>query len=124
MVFDTTPLMCPFNVESDIFTLKKDTSKMHYNNARLNVPDNASLVVYQATLAEHWLFMGFKTDMSHVDTRLSKMEVAIENITSFAAVGNLVVNQLIERKVATVVTPKAASVEEPKWSTIIVKNVR
>jgi hypothetical protein len=40
--------------------------------------------------------MGLKIDSSHVDAQLSKMEVAIENIVSFAAVGNLVVNQLME----------------------------
>ncbi len=36
--------------------------------------------------------MGLKTDNSLIDTRLSKMEVAIENIASFVAVGNLAVN--------------------------------
>jgi hypothetical protein len=36
--------------------------------------------------------MGFKTDSSPVDARLSKMEAAIENIVSFATTGNLVVN--------------------------------
>jgi hypothetical protein len=40
------PLLCPFIVASDIFTLKKDTAKMQYINAGLNVPDNAPLVVY------------------------------------------------------------------------------
>jgi hypothetical protein len=36
--------------------------------------------------------MGLKTDNSPIDTRLSKMEVAIENIASLVAVGNLAVN--------------------------------
>jgi hypothetical protein len=36
--------------------------------------------------------MGFKTDNSLVDVQLSKMEVAIENIASLAAIGNLAVN--------------------------------
>jgi hypothetical protein len=52
MVFDVAPLLCPFTVASDIFTLK-DTAKTHYNNVRLNVPDNAPLTVYQATLVGH-----------------------------------------------------------------------
>jgi hypothetical protein len=36
--------------------------------------------------------MGFKTDSSPVDMRLSKMEATIENIASLAAAGNLTVN--------------------------------
>ncbi len=40
------PLLCPFNIASDIFTLKKDIAKMHYSNAGLNIPDNAPLTVY------------------------------------------------------------------------------
>ncbi len=72
--------------------MKKDTAKTHNNNIRLNVPDNAPMVVYQAALVEHWLVMGFKIDNSPIDTRLCKMEAAIKNITSFAAIGNLVVN--------------------------------
>jgi hypothetical protein len=36
--------------------------------------------------------MGLKTDSSHVDAWLSKMEVAMENIVSLAATGNLAVN--------------------------------
>jgi hypothetical protein len=39
-------LLCPFIVMSDIFTLMKDTAKMHYNNVELNVLDNAPLLVY------------------------------------------------------------------------------
>jgi hypothetical protein len=61
MAFDATPLLCPFIIVSDIFTLK-DIAKTHYNNVELNVPDNAPLVVYQAALGGHWLVMGFKTD--------------------------------------------------------------
>jgi hypothetical protein len=40
----------------------------------------------------HWLVMGFKTDSSPIDTQLSKMEAAIENIASFTTVGNLAIN--------------------------------
>jgi hypothetical protein len=36
--------------------------------------------------------MGLKIDNSHVDMRLSKMEVAIENIAFLAAIGNLTIN--------------------------------
>jgi len=68
--------------------------------------------------------MGLKIDNSPVDTRLSKMEAAIKNIASLAAVGKLAVNQLIECKVATIVTTKAASIEKPKWTTVMAKNVR
>ncbi|CAM6014864.1 unnamed protein product [Sphagnum balticum] len=77
---------------SDIFTLKKDITKQHCNSVEFNFPNNASLVVYQATLARHWLVMGFKTDNSLVDARQFKMEAAIENITSLVAVGNIAVN--------------------------------
>jgi len=52
------------------------------------------------------------------------MEAAIKNIASLAAVGKLAVNQLIECKVATIVTTKAASIEKPKWTTVMAKNVR
>ncbi len=52
------------------------------------------------------------------------MEVAIENIASLAAVGNLTINQLMEHKVATPITAKVASTEEPKWTTVMAKNVR
>jgi hypothetical protein len=46
VVFTTAPLLCPFIIMSDIFTLKKDTAKMHYNNAGFNILDNAPLSVY------------------------------------------------------------------------------
>jgi hypothetical protein len=36
--------------------------------------------------------MCLKIDSSPIDAQLSKMEMAIENIASFAAVGNLAVN--------------------------------
>jgi hypothetical protein len=91
MALATAPPLCPFTVASDIFTLKKDTAKTHCINARLNVLDNAPLAVYQVTLTENWLIMGFKTNSSPVDVRLSKMEAAIENIASLAIVGNLAV---------------------------------
>ncbi len=52
------------------------------------------------------------------------MEGAIENITSLTTVGNLVVNQLMERKVVAAITAKAMYAEEPKWTTVMAKNVR
>jgi len=58
--------------------------------------------------------MGFKIDNSPVDTQLSKMEVAIENIVSLVTIGNLAVNQLMERKVVVIITAKATFAEEPK----------
>jgi hypothetical protein len=67
--------------------------------------------------------MGLKTDSSPVDVWLSKMEVAIENITSLAAVGNLTVKQLMEREVAVAVTTKVMSTKEPKWTTVMAKNM-
>jgi len=67
--------------------------------------------------------MGLKTDTSPVNERLFKMEVAIKNIASLVTIGNFVVNQLMERKAAVVVTTKATSTEEPKWITGITKNV-
>jgi len=112
----------------NIFTLKKDTSKQHCNNVGLNILDNASLAVYlaiyQATLAEHWLVMGLKINSSPVDTQLSKMEVAIEKISSLVIVGNLVINQLMECEVAAIVMTKVASTEEPKWTMVMAKNMR
>jgi hypothetical protein len=92
MALNAALLLCPFTIVSDIFALKKDIAKMHCNNAKLNIPDNAPLAVYKAALAGHWLLMGLKINNSPVDAQLSKMEVAIENIASITAVGNLVVN--------------------------------
>jgi hypothetical protein len=46
MVFDVALMLCPFTVALDIFALKKDVPKQYCDNARLNVPNNASLVVY------------------------------------------------------------------------------
>jgi hypothetical protein len=115
MAFIATPLLCPFILTLDIFTLKKDIAKTHSNNVGLNILHNAPLAVYQVALAGHWLVMGFKTDSSPVDARLSKMEA----IVSLAAVGNLVVDQLMEHEVPTV-----AFLEEPKWTMVMDKNVR
>jgi hypothetical protein len=82
--------------------------------------------------------MGLKTESSLVDAWLSKMEAAIKNITSLAVVGNLVVNQLMEREATTgnlavnqlmereaavAITAKAAFMEEPKWTTVMAKNM-
>ncbi len=124
MALNATPMLCPFTVVSDIFTLKKDTAKTHCSNVGLNVPDNAPLAVYQVALAGHWLVMGLKTDSSPVDTRLSKMEAAIENIASLTTASNLAVNKLIDREATMTVTTKATSTEEPKWTTVVAKNVR
>jgi len=68
MALAVTPLLCPFTVALDIFTLKKDIAKTHYNNVGLNIPNNAPLAVYQVALAGHSLIMGFKTDCSPVNT--------------------------------------------------------
>jgi hypothetical protein len=46
MALNATLLLCHFTAALDIFMLKKDTTKQHCDNAKLNVPDNASLVVY------------------------------------------------------------------------------
>ncbi len=46
MAFIVAPLLCPFIVALDIFTLKKDITKMHCNNIGLNIPDNAPLAIY------------------------------------------------------------------------------
>jgi hypothetical protein len=68
--------------------------------------------------------MGLKTDSPPVDVRLSKMEVAIENITFLVVVGNLAVNQLMERETAMAITAKALFTEEAKWTMAMAKNVR
>ncbi len=52
------------------------------------------------------------------------MDVAIKNIASLAAASNLTVNQLMEREAATAITTKVASAKEPKWTTVMAKNVR
>ncbi len=52
MALNVTLLLCRFTIASNIFTLK-DTVKMHYSNAKLNVSDNAPLAVYQVALAGH-----------------------------------------------------------------------
>jgi hypothetical protein len=111
-------------------------------NVEFNIPDNAPLVVYYVALVGNWLIMGLKTNSSLVDARLSKMEVAIENIASLAAAGKLAVNQLMERETTAVITTKATFTEKmeremaaaittkttftekPKWTTVMAKNVR
>ncbi len=45
MALVVAPLLCPFIVALEIFTLK-DIAKMHCNNAEFNVLDNAPLAVY------------------------------------------------------------------------------
>jgi hypothetical protein len=52
------------------------------------------------------------------------MEGAIKNIVFLMAIGNLTINQLMECEVVAVVTTKAASTEEPKWTMVMAKNVR
>ncbi len=68
--------------------------------------------------------MGLKTDSSPIDMWLSKMKAAIENIAFLAPVGNLVINQLMEREAVVVVTAKATSMKEPKWTMVMAKNMR
>jgi uncharacterized membrane protein len=51
------------------------------------------------------------------------MEAAIENIVFLVVVGNIAVNQLMECEAVAIVTAKATSMEEPKWTTVIAKNV-
>jgi hypothetical protein len=68
--------------------------------------------------------MGFKIDSSPVDERFSKMEATIEHIASPTSIGNIVVNKLMEREVAAIVTAKVTFVEDPKWTIMIAKNVR
>jgi hypothetical protein len=51
------------------------------------------------------------------------MEAVIENITSLTAVNNLVVNRLMEHEADVAITTKAASTKEPKWTTVMAKNV-
>jgi hypothetical protein len=68
--------------------------------------------------------MGLKTDNSPIDARLSKMEVAIENIVSLTIVSNLMVNQLMEREVVAVITAKFAYANEPRWTIVMAKNMR
>jgi hypothetical protein len=46
MALNAALLLCPFTTTSDIFTLKKDTTKQHRNNSRLNVLDNAYVADY------------------------------------------------------------------------------
>ncbi|CAK9873192.1 unnamed protein product [Sphagnum jensenii] len=67
--------------------------------------------------------MGLKIDSSPIDTQLSKMEAVIENIAFLTTANNLAVNQLIEREATATVTTKATSAEEPKWTTVMAKNV-
>jgi hypothetical protein len=52
------------------------------------------------------------------------MEVAVENITFLVAIGNLAVNQLMECEVALAFIAKAVPVKEPKWTTMMAKNMR
>jgi hypothetical protein len=58
--------------------------------------------------------MGLNIDNSPVEAWLSKIEVAIKNMASLAFVGNLAVNQLVEREATVVVFAK-----EPKWTTVM-----
>ncbi len=74
-------------------------------------------------MAAHWLVMGLKIDNSPIDLWLSKMEAAIENIAFLVTVGNLVVNQLMECEAIVAVTTKAMFAKEPKWTTVMAKNV-
>jgi hypothetical protein len=53
MALNAASLLCPFTIASDIFTFKKDTTKMHCKNAGLNIPNNAPLAVNLVTLVGH-----------------------------------------------------------------------
>jgi hypothetical protein len=53
MALNVALLLCPFTAVSDILTLKKDIAKHHCNNAKLNVPNNASLSVYHIAMVGH-----------------------------------------------------------------------
>jgi hypothetical protein len=123
MALIVAPPLCLFTIASNIFMLKKDTTKTHHNNIGFNVPDNAPLVIYQASLVGHWLIMGLETDSLLVNARLSKMGAAIENIAFLMVASNLAINQLMERGATMAITTKATSMEEPKWTTMMVKNV-
>jgi hypothetical protein len=68
--------------------------------------------------------MGLKIESSPIDAQLSKMAVAIKNIASLTVASNLIVNQLIECEVTTTVTTKATFTKEPKWTTVMAKNMR
>jgi hypothetical protein len=52
------------------------------------------------------------------------MEATIENITSLMAIGNLAVNQLMEREAVEAIITKATSPKEPEWITVMTKNMR
>ncbi len=123
MALAIASLLCPFTVALVIFMLKKHIAKMHYNNTKFNVLDNAPPTFYQVALVGHWLVMGSKTNNSHVDTWVSKMEAAIENIASLVTIGNLAVNQLMERETAMAIIAKVMFIEEPKWIAVMAKNV-
>ncbi|CAK9222524.1 unnamed protein product [Sphagnum troendelagicum] len=56
--------------------------------------------------------------------RLFKIEASIKNIASLMTVSNLALNQLIEREATITVTTKATSAKEPKWTMVMVRNVR
>ncbi len=124
MALVATLLLCPFIITSNIFTLKKDIAKTHYNNAGLNIPDNAPLGGLPSNPSQALVSHGPQDWQLTCDVRLSKMEAAIENIVSFVAVGNLAVNQLMECEVTAVVTAKAMFTEEPKWTMVMAKNMR
>jgi hypothetical protein len=68
--------------------------------------------------------VGLKTNSSLVDARLSKMEAAIKIIASLVVANNLAINQLMERKATVTITTKATSTQDPKWTTVITKNMR
>jgi hypothetical protein len=67
--------------------------------------------------------MGLKTDSPPIDVRLSKMEAVIENIASLVTVGNLAVNELMEREMFVPITAKAMSTKKAKQTTVMAKNM-
>jgi hypothetical protein len=55
---------------------------------------------------------------------LSKIEVIIKNIASFAAIGNLAVNELMEHEVTAIIIVKVIFMKESKWTMVMTKNMR
>jgi hypothetical protein len=52
------------------------------------------------------------------------MEATIKKIASLLAINNLAVNQLMEHGAVTIITTKVVSTKEPKWTTMMAKNMR
>ncbi len=48
----------------------------------------------------------------------------IKNIASFAAIGNLAVNELMEHEVTAIIIVKVIFMKESKWTMVMTKNMR